>query len=90
MPQSLDEVIHRFQDCSLVPVDVATDWQKGFLLERATEFASAIGYEDWKTQEIARMLEKVFCAAIGDGKTFDEAVAEVDAALNAGQAVKNA
>lgn len=70
-----------YQETSLVPVAEEIAWERVLFHSGAATIARQLGYEAWKEEETARTLENIFRGAVGSGKTFDEAVSEVEEAV---------
>lgn len=67
-----------YQDSSLLPVAEELSWERAPFLKGAAVIGDHFGYEKWKRDEVARTLENIFNDAVRAGKTFDEAVIEVE------------
>lgn len=70
-----------YQESSLLPVTEEITWNRAIFLQGATTIADHFGYEEWKKEEIVRTLENIFNSVVNAGKTFDEAVLEVEEAV---------
>ena len=70
-----------YQESSLLPVAEQVAWDRALFLQGAAEIAAQLGFEEWKKAETARTLENIFNAAVNAGKTFDQAVIEVEEAI---------
>ena len=70
-----------YQDSSLLPVAEEVSWDRAPFLEGAAAIGEHLGCEEWKRNEIARTLEIIFRDALNAGKTFEEAMLEVEEAV---------
>lgn len=67
-----------YQDSSLLPVAEEVSWSSAPFVKGAGTIGNHLGYEKWKCDEMARTLENIFRDALNAGKTFEEAMLEVE------------
>lgn len=70
----MDQVVRVYQELSLLPVAQQIQWDRAPFIEGAAVIGDHLGYDRWKREETARLLENIFSLAVNEGKTFEEAM----------------
>lgn len=68
-----------YVDPTLIPVTEEVSWERAPFATMARELHARLSLPDWKLAETTRNLYRIFERGIAEGKTFDDALAVVQA-----------